>query len=70
MKPQRGSFSVRLSESGVASIDECQEMRINKEAKLAVVHPSRMEFLSNYMCFHSACVESLKKQIFPAILPH
>ena len=66
---QSGSFSVRLSESewhGVA-IDECHEMRINKDAKMAVVHPSkhRMEFLSNYMCFRSACVESLKKQIFP-----
>ena len=66
---QRGSFSVRLSKSewhGVA-IDECHEMCINKDAKLAVVHPSkhRMEFLSNYMHFRSACVECVKRQIFP-----
>lgn len=45
---QRGSFSVRLSGSewhGIA-IDECHEMCINKDAKLAVAHPSkhRMEF--------------------------
>ena len=51
---------------GVA-IDECHEMCINKDAKLAVVHPSkhRMEFLSNYMHFRSACVECVKRQIFP-----
>ena len=42
-------------------------MKINKDAKLAVVHPSkqRMEFLSNYMSFRAACVDNLKKQIFP-----
>ena len=42
-------------------------MKINKNAKLAVVHPSKhkMEFLSNYIMFRSACVENLKKQIFP-----
>ena len=66
---QRGSFSARLSGSewhGIA-IDECHEMCINKDAKLAVVHPSkhRMEFLSNYLHFRSACVECVKRQIFP-----
>lgn len=66
---QKGCFSVRLSATewhGVA-IDECHEMKINKDAKLAVIHPSkhRMEFLSNYMAFRSSCLENLKKQIFP-----
>lgn len=66
---QKGCFSVRLSATewhGIA-IDECHEMKINKDAKLAVVHPSKhkMEFLSNYIMFRSACVENLKKQIFP-----
>ena len=39
---------------------------INRDAKLDVVHPSRhrMEFLSNYMSFRSACVDNLKQQIF------
>ena len=65
----KGSFSVRPSPTewhGVG-IDECHEMKINKDDKLAVVHPSkqRMEFLSNYMSFRAACVDNLKKQIFP-----
>jgi hypothetical protein len=61
---QKGSFSVRLSPTewhGVA-LDRCHEMRINKDAKLAVIHPSKhkMEFLSNYMCFRSSYVENFK----------
>lgn len=65
----KGSFSVRPSPTewhGVG-IDECHEMKINKDDKLAVVHPSkqRMEFLSNYMSFRAACIDNLKKQIFP-----
>ena len=66
---RKGGFSVRLSPTewhGVA-LDECHEMKINKDAKLAVVHPSKhkMEFLSNYMSFRAACVDNLAKQIFP-----
>ncbi len=66
---QKGSFSVRLSPTewhGVA-LDECHEMKVNKDAKLAVIHPSKhkMEFLSNYLSFRAACVGNLKKQIFP-----
>ena len=37
---RKGSFSVHLSQTewhGVA-LDQCHEMRINKDAKLAVVH--------------------------------
>ena len=42
-------------------------MKINKDAKLAVIHPSKykMEFLSNYMAFRSSCVHNLKIQLFP-----
>ena len=66
---RKGSFSVRLSSTdwhGVA-LDECHEMKINKDAKLAVIHPTkqRMEFLSNYMSFRSSCIENLKKQLLP-----
>ena len=66
---RKGSFSVRLSPSewhGVA-LDECHEMSINKDAKLAVIHPSKnkMEFLSNYLGYRSACMHNLKEQLFP-----
>ena len=61
---QKGSFSVRLSPTewhGVA-LDKCHEMRINKDAKLAVIHPSKhkMEFLSNYRSFRSSYVKNRK----------
>lgn len=66
---QKGSFSVRFSPSewkGTA-VDEAHEMKINKDAKLAVVHPSkqRMSFLSNYLSFRAKCVENITEQIFP-----
>ena len=66
---RKGGFSVRLSASewhGVG-LDECHEMKINKDAKLAVIHPSKhkMEFLSNYLGFRSQCVHNLRKEIFP-----
>ena len=73
---KKGSFSIRLSPTewhGIA-LDECHEIKINKDAKLAVIHPSKykMEFLSNYMymSFRSSCVENLKKQIFPELEVH
>jgi len=66
---QKGSFSVRFNPTewhGVA-LDECHEMKINKDAKLAVVRPSkeRMAFLSNYLSFRAASVHNLTNQIFP-----
>ncbi len=69
-----GSFSVRLSPSqwhGVA-LDECHEMKINKDAKLAVVHPSeqKMEYLSNYLPFRAGCVNNLIDQLFPERKTH
>ena len=66
---QRGSFCVRLSASewhGVA-LDECHEMKINKDAKMAVTRPSvhKMEHLSNHLPFRAACVNNLTQQLFP-----
>lgn len=66
---QNGSFSVPFNPSewhGVA-IDECHEMKINKDAKLAVVRPSKdkMAFLSNHLSFRATCVYNLTDQIFP-----
>ena len=66
---QKGSFSIRFNTSewhGVA-LDECHKMKINKDAKLAVIRPSkeRMKFLSNYLSFRSKCVHNLTKQISP-----
>ncbi len=42
-------------------------MRINKDAKLAVVHPNeqKMEYLSNYLSFRAGCVNNLINQLFP-----
>jgi len=64
---QKGSFSVHFNPTewhGVA-LDECHEMKINKDAKLAVVCPSkeRMAFLSNYLSFRAASVHNLTNQI-------
>ena len=66
---QRGGFSVRLTRSewhGVA-LDECHEMKINKDAKMAVVRPSasNMEHLSHYLSFQAACVNNFSQQLFP-----
>ena len=66
---RQGCFSVRLTASewhGVA-LDECHEMKINKDAKMAVVRPSlhKMEHLSNHLSFRAACVNNLSQQLFP-----
>lgn len=51
---------------GVA-LDECHEMKINKDAKLAVIHTNKykMGFLSHYMDFCSQWVRNLQKELFP-----
>ena len=52
--------------NGIA-IDECHEMKINKDAKMAVVHPSKsnMDFISNYLSFRSEILRNLEVEIFP-----
>ena len=64
---QQGCFSVRFSSSewhGVA-LDECHEMKINKDAKMAVTRPSvhKMEHISNHLQFQAACVNNLCQNI-------
>ena len=67
---EKGAFAVRLPEleSHAVALDECHELCINKDCnkvcKLAVVRPikDRMEFLSNYLPFRSACLKIKKKK--------
>lgn len=42
-------------------------MKINKDAKLDIIRPSKekMQHLSKYLSFHSACINSLERQRFP-----
>ena len=65
---QNGSFSVRFNstEWHAVALDECHEMKINRDAKLAIVRPSkeRMTFLSQYMGFQANCVRNLTSQLF------
>ena len=66
---QEGGFSVNLTTTqwhGVG-IDECHEMKINKDAKMAVVRPSatKMEYLLHYLPFQASCVNNFHQQLFP-----
>ena len=66
---QDGGFSVRLSPSerhGVA-LDECHEMKINKDSKMAVIRPSveKMEHITHYLQFRAGCINNLQEQCFP-----
>ena len=42
-------------------------MKVNKDAKLAVVQPSesKIAHLSNYLPFRSACLNNLMRELFP-----
>ena len=64
-----GGFSISITGRPWHSvgIDEAHEMLINKDCKLAVVHPNK-EFitrLSLYFPFRSKVLHNIKKQIFP-----
>ena len=64
-----GGFVVRQTETEMhgVGLDECHEMKINKDAKMAVVRPTakKMEHISNYLQFRSDCINNFKEQIFP-----
>lgn len=66
---QNGGFSIQLtpSEWHSVALDECHEMKVNKDAKLAVIRPSesKMAHLSNYLPFRSACINNLIRELFP-----
>lgn len=66
---EAGGFSVRLTPSNwhAVALDECHEMKINKDAKLAVVRPNpqRMAHISNHMPFRARCMNNLTAQLFP-----
>ena len=61
-----GGFGVRLSTNRwcAVALDECHEMKINKDAKLAIVRPSekKMEIISHHIEFRARCVENLQSQ--------
>ena len=64
---KKGAFSVRLTKSNghAVGIDEAHEMKINKDAKFAVVRPSQdmMETTANFMPFRAKCLNNLKHHL-------
>lgn len=73
-KLKDGCFAMRLSSTdwrGVA-LDECHEMKINKDAKLALIRPSKenMQYTANYLPFRSKAMNDLKEQLFPEEQQH
>ena len=61
---QKGAMSVRLTKSNgrAVALDEAHEMKINRDAKFAVIRPSEelMEQISNFLPFHAQCINNLK----------
>lgn len=51
---ENGGFSVRItpSEWHAVALDECHEMKIDKDAKFAIIRPNeeKMKHLSNFLC--------------------
>ena len=64
---KKGAFSVRLTKSNghAVGIDKAHEMKINKDAKFAVVRPSQdmMEKTANFMPFRAKCLNNLKHHL-------
>ena len=65
---QKGAISVHLTKSRghAVGLDEAHEMKINKDAKFFfVVQPSKelMEKISNFIPFHSKCLNNLKHHL-------
>ena len=65
---QKGSFCASLSKNmgHTVALDECHEMMINKDAKFAVVRPSKelMHTISNFLPFRAQCMKNLKHHLF------
>ena len=64
----KGGFSVRLtpSQSHDVALDECHEMKINKDAKLAVIRPNefKMVHTSHYLQFRADSINNFRREIF------
>ena len=65
----RGAFSIRLKKKdwcGIA-LDECHEMKINKDCKLAITRPSKetMTHAANCLGFRAQMVNNLRTQVAP-----
>ena len=65
---QKGVLSVSLTKSNgrAVALDEAHEMKINDNAKFAVVRPTEelMECISNFMPFRAQCINSLKLHLW------
>lgn len=61
---QKGAISVRLTK-GTGHAVGLDEVKINKDAKFAVVRPSKelMERISNFMPFRAKCLNNLKNHL-------
>ena len=66
---REGGFGVSLSGYPWHSValDEAHEMKINKECKTAIVHPSKdyINRVAGYIPYHAKCMENLRMQLFP-----
>lgn len=64
-----GGFAARLSATDWrgGALDECHEMKINRDAKVAVIRPKpeRMRYIANYLPFRAMCINNLKSQLLP-----
>ena len=66
---QEGGFVASLSGRPWHSValDEAHEMKINKECKTSIVHPSKdyIQRVASYIPYRAKCLENLKGQLFP-----
>ena len=66
---QEGGFVASLSGRPWHSValDEAHEMKINKECKTSIVHPSRdyIHRVASYIPYRAKCLENLREQLFP-----
>lgn len=65
---KQGMISVRLTEGSNGhrvALDECHEMKINKDAKAAIVRPTPelAEKMSNFLQFRARCSSNLREHL-------